>query len=640
MVGRLRAWADAHADLIFGVLRLFGRQTLLFPVAVTMLASVSFLLGGRCAAWQWWVCVAGTLLWGAWRGGWGRRGCLANGLFMALLAFVWVAAGCSMTAGWMDTLTYHLPATRLLIEGWNPVWEGTPEALAGAMGIDPWEMRQWHVLSMPKSVWVFDAVAYFFTQTPLNILYPLYPFLFLTAATQVWLLPKTHDLWPRLLLLAAVWVLCPAPAFSMVDAAVALGAMGVLAGMGRALGGERPDWVALIVHSFWLASAKQMGLFACGLFWVLFALVWLWRERTSWRRALGVLSGVAAALGVLLCLACASPYFSMWRAYGHPFYPKYTADPGKHPVYDITYDFLQQNEDAQAMGHLGAFVNAYVSQTLAQTYYKWNLGRADFAPRASTWNQGGDAGFDSAGPTKRTDRLLLVCAFAFVLLFGGARERFLAASMAIVLLAIPTPMLGYLRYTPWLTPFTVALTLVVIAQLRPTWPRRSLLALLTLLFAPILAQVLLQRLSAIDTAYAAQTTLSLDPPKRAYAYYSGGLRPSDIEAALPKSRLITGDPRRTALYNLRLLCRQEPRLRGTEVLAQTDFSAVWQTYPTFFHNAEFRVDPGTAWPVDSLFLSNSRLPDRKRRLLNYPSIVTRVLFQRLPSLILWRLANP
>ena len=37
---------------------LFERQVLVFPLLVVLLACVSFLFGGRCAAWQWWTAVA------------------------------------------------------------------------------------------------------------------------------------------------------------------------------------------------------------------------------------------------------------------------------------------------------------------------------------------------------------------------------------------------------------------------------------------------------------------------------------------------------------------------------------------------------------------------------------------------------
>lgn len=633
MAGKVIAWARAHAGTIAGVSSLFERQVQVFPIAVTALASAAFLFGGRCAAWQWWVCVAGTLTWGFAHG---RRGLAAGGLFVGLLAFLWVAAGVFVTTGWMDTLTYHLPAIRLLTEGWNPVLAGTPEALAATMGVDPWEMRQWHVLAMPKTVWVFNAVVQTFTRTPLNLLYPLWPFLFLTAAAQLWRLPQSPSPWPRVLAVVLLWALCTPPTSSMVDAAVTLGAVGTLAGMGRALGGERPDWAALAAHSFWLATAKQVGLFACFVFWMVFAVAWLWQRRGEWPRAMGALAGVAATLGVLLCLTCASPYLTMWRAYGHPFYPKYTVDPEAYPVRDITHDFLEQNEDARAMGRLGAFVNAYVSQSLAQTYYKWKLGQETFAPRASTWNQGGDDGFESAGPTSWADRLLFVAVVAFVLLMGGARERLLAGMALAVLLALPVPMIGYLRYTPWLFPLLLPLAVCAACRVRPPWPRRVLLAALALAFAPRIMQLALQRVAAIDTAYALQATLDAAPPKRVYAYYSGGL---DIRSEKDFRREISGDPRRTALCNLRLLCRQEPRLRDAEILAQSDFSPIWKTYPTFFHNAEFKVEPGTVWPVSPLFIENSHLPNRWRRLLNYPFIVLRVLGCRLPALVARRVTG-
>ena len=173
-----------------GAVLLFERMVWVFPVAVVVLTAVALLCGGRVSAWQWWVPVAGVFAAAAWGRRMRRERALACGLFAALLAGIWVWAGVCVRGVGVDNIAYHLPATRLLIEGWNPVQASTPGAIAAAMGVEPWEMRLWHVLSVPRTVWLFHAVAYGFTKAPFGLLVTLWPFLFIAAAGQVWRLAR------------------------------------------------------------------------------------------------------------------------------------------------------------------------------------------------------------------------------------------------------------------------------------------------------------------------------------------------------------------------------------------------------------------------------------------------------------------
>lgn len=639
MFKQLRAWWSVRRASVAGAVALLEEQALVFPVAVTVLASATLLLGGRCAAWQWWgalggVCLAAFFV----RRGTVRRRLAGVGLFLVLLAGMWVAANVSLTQGWMDTLVYHLPATRLLMEGWNPVYTVTPEALT-AMGVDPWEMRLWHVLSMPKSVWVFSAVAWRFTGATMNLFLPLFPFLFLTAVAQVWRFLGGVSPWARSLAVGAIWVALPSPTHSMVDCAVALGAMGLLSAMGRVIRDACWDGLGLVAHSFWLASAKQMGLCACVVFWVLFGVVQLWRHRAAYGAVARRLVCVAAVMGTLLCVVCASPYFTMWRNYGHPLYPNHTTDAERAPVREITVDFRWCNADAAAMGHVGSAVNAYVSQSLAAAYYRRKLGQEIFAPRRSPWSQGGEDGFESAGPTKLGDRLALLFPLAIVFLLGGRAERVLGVLVVAGALAVPTPMLGYLRYVPWVW-FVWPLALGAFARRASMpWPRRVGLAVATVALAVPLIKGALSVAAAVDAAYAAQLALREAPPRVVYGYYSGGLKVNSLEEV---DRLVPaatfGNPLRTSLCNLRLLCRQTPALRTAEVRALERFGEAREQWPTF-PGGEFKVAPGTDLQRFSLFAANAAQSDRRRRLAAYPRILFETVLLRFPRLLLWRLSG-
>lgn len=639
MFGKLVTWWSARQAGMAGAVASLEKQASAFPMAVTVLASSALLLGGRCAAWQWWGALVGVCAVALFA----RQGAVCRrlagvGLFLALLAGMWVAANVTLTLGWMDTLVYHLPATRLLMEGWNPVFAATPEALAG-MGVDPWEMRLWHVLSMPKSVWVFSAVAWRFTGATMNLFLPLFPFLFLTASAQVWRFLGGTSPWARCLAVAAMWAAAPAPTSSMVDCAVALGGMGLLAAMGRAFREGRWDGLGLVAHSFWLASAKQMGLCACAVFWGIFGVAQVWRHRTACGAVARRLVCVGATLGTLLCVVCVSPYLTMWRNYGHPLYPNRTADAERFPVRDITGDFAICNADAAAMGHVGNAVNAYASQSLAAAYYRWKLGQATFAPRRSPWSQGGADGFESAGPTTLRNRLALSLPLAVILLLGGWVERTLGVMVAAGTLAVPTPMLGYLRYVPWVW-FVWPLALGAFARRVTTpWSLRAGLTLTTVALAVPLAKGVLSATLAVDMAYAAHLALREAPPRVVYGYYSGGL---EVNALKEVYRLIPeevcGNPLRTSLCNLRLLCRQTPALRSAEVRVLERFGEARDQWPTF-PSGEFKVAPGMDFQRFSLFAANAARPDRRQRLAAYPRMFLEVAFIRFPRLLLWRLVG-
>lgn len=327
LLGRMRAFL--HGTACVDASHLFETQILGFPVIVTVLTALTLLLGGRCSAWLWWISVLAICLWSGLAAKTWRRGALSIASFLAFLVGIWVAAGLFVISGWLDTLTYHLPAIRLLIEGWNPIYAATPETLAHALPFDPWEMRLWHVLSMPKSVWYFSAEAYFFTGVARNLFFPLFPFLFFTTLLQLRHLLKGYSLPWKILVALAYWAVCPYMDFSIVDAAIFMSATGLLTAMGRILRGDVWDWRSLLVYSFWMTTAKPTGLLSCFVFWLFFVLVVLWQERQHFGKTCKRFTLLALGVASLFCVTCASPYFTMWANYGHPFYPKYISVRGK-----------------------------------------------------------------------------------------------------------------------------------------------------------------------------------------------------------------------------------------------------------------------------------------------------------------------
>ncbi len=616
-------------------LRTFERQVLLFPLFVVLLTSIVFILGGHITAWLWWLPVLGTLgLPFLNRSIPTRTRIQATVYFLLLLIVVWVFAGLCITTGWMDTLCYHLPAIRLMIEGWNPIWCGTEEAIAATMNIDPWHMRLWHVLSMSKTTWIFSAVAYQFTGTPFNLLFPLFPFLFITACAQVLRFAKPLPLLAKGLLLFLLWSITPASTVSIADSATFLGAVGLLCTMGVYFREGRIQWTSAIVHSFWLMTAKPTGLLTCFLFWALFSLIYLWQNRAILKLAIKHLSLTAGTLALLLIITCASPYITSWVNYGHPLYPKYTTDEVNFPVIDFTGDFDIRNEDAARMGGFGYFANAYISTTLTHAYYMWRDDLDTFAPRQQTWSQGGENGKESDSPTTTRYRITHVLCFLIVFLLGRKPERLLALFVLLGIFAVPTTtMIGYTRYVPWVSLIQL-LAICALASLRLNSIRNLVLLFITLIFIPTLIKSVLSFLTTIDQCYATYATLN-HPPQTLYAYYSGGLSQSEAEKLDKLYFSLSGENRfYLSVNNLLSLKKEVPELREIPIQVLELYGEERDAYPTF-PTADFKMPPTYDMTGTSLFNDNALLPDRKERLLNYPSIACKVLFVRLPEL-LWR----
>lgn len=362
-----------------------------FPVGVTVLCAATFLFGGRCAAWQWWSALAVALgveivrRRNAWRQG--LAGCA---LFLGVLVGVWFTAGLTLTISlYIDNQSYHLPAIRLLISGWNPVFQATLATLPGGGAPEVWGMRAWHVLAMPKGPWIFSAAAWFFVREALALFWPLLALVFLTSARSLWRFFGGRALWTRGVALIVLAGALPGGVSDLVDGVVMLSAVGLLSEMGVALRTGRCRFGAMVPHAFWMMCSKQISLLSCALFLTLFGVLWLWQRREAWRQALGALTLLALALGTLWAVVSVSPYWTAWRHYSHPLYPRVTCDAERFPVQNIVGDFGVMNPDARAMGHVGRLVNAYVSEGLAAAWYRWRLGQETFAPRQQTWLQGG-----------------------------------------------------------------------------------------------------------------------------------------------------------------------------------------------------------------------------------------------------------
>ncbi len=621
-----------HADKVRNTLSLVESSALLFPTLVTLIASITFLCGGCIGVWQWWAGVALIIGWVAWHRCQTLKTRLwAVGLFLLLLAGITVLT-CSLNYyGGVDTKVYHFPAIRLLIKGWNPVTAATPELLASTMNIDPWGMRLWHVLSTSKSVWYFSAVANTFTGATFNLLLPLFPLLFIGAAGQVWRLLRGWNVWLKVAALALLYVLSPG-VILITDSAVFFGGIGLLAAMTRHLRGDKGTLLPLILLSFWMMTAKMPGLLSCFVFWATFG-IWL-LVRNKWR-TLPYLTGIGATLTLLLAITCAAPYITSAIHYGHPLYPAYTVDEERFPTHDITPDFRLANADAEAMSHLGAFVHAYISPTLATTYYQWRLGQETFAPNRYVWWQAHAEGGYQTTPLNTRDRLTLLFSFLIVA-FAGKRFRFIAVAALLGTLCIPTCYLGFTRYISWVAGVILFAKLILL-NLACTIIYRYWRS--PLVWAVICCGVALWHLRhmplslavTIDTSYTLRSYLKETPPKKLYCFlfskeWLARTTPDGQYFASPET---FGLPSQTPQNDLRLLCETFAPLKNTTVHPLTlDEEADYK----HLCDTAMRVAPGTPLPETELSKISS-LPNRKERLMRYPFYMLKVYTITLPKLM-------
>ncbi len=641
MFEKIQAWWWSRRSGLSTSFALFESMCLLFPIVVTVLAAVTLLVGGRIAAWQWWLPVGGMVGWCLWQRQMELSARLvAYGAFLVLLAGIWVIAGLQCTAIGVDNIVYHLPAMRLLVEGWNPIYAPTPELLAESMGIDPWETRLWHVLFTAKAVWYFNSAAYTFTGTPLNLFVPLFPFLLIVVAGQLWRFLRSYSLFTRLLAVGALWYLVPAVNI-IVDTTVCLGGIGLLLAMARYLAGEKRVWMMIVGMSFWMMVAKLPGLLSCFVFWSYFVGVLLVRERM---RVIPRVMGTGLLLVLLFGVTCASPYFTAWKHYGHPLYPAYSGDL-EYPTYDITADFNMANEDALAMGAVGSFVNAYISPALAQSYYRWKLGRPTFAPNRRVWWQGaGGVTERPTAPLSSQARWLLLGAFAVLVIWGGRHHRFIWMAALMGIICIPLRYYGFLRYVPWCELVTI-LTLALISEaavrrVRGRLWRWMLLGGVILSLGPILAKDVLRSAVSLDAFQTLNRILSEDPPPALYnCCYGGEIAELHVRGEHLSDDIMVatfGRPEKTAVLQARLLCKQHSALRRTQVyplLCQDE-----ARYPSL-PGIDIRVSP--EWEIrhrTELEVINAN-PNRKERLMAYPGFIAKQFLVTLPKLVWGRVKS-
>lgn len=437
-----------------------------FPIAVTALAALSLALGLPIAAWQWWAatCGCGLLLaFCSWRETKNARKLAIDvALFAAILAVFKLLVSTPVFLQDFDGSICHVPAVRLLADGWNPVYESTPEAIERAFNLDTSTMRIWHLLSMPKAVWYFNAAAYRFFGNDYAMMLPILPFMALALAISLWRFFNGRAFIAVPAILLAFYIMPFRCNFFVTDNTVAIAGTGFLLGLVRRLRGEdgrsRGLALELFTWAFWMAASKPAGILHVIVWYAIFC---IWRFWKSPVRAKPEFHPGILLFAALLAVVWISPYWSMWREYGHAFYPSATADAAKHPAMDLTEDFFDRNRDADSMSWPERYAYSWISPDAVKWCRAKFKNEPNFKPFAEVWK----LETDGTAPTRPHARLMLWGMMLFLLIFGKTGSRMVVLCIFTGITALPPQYLGYLRYTPWLYAPLLVLSLERLADL-------------------------------------------------------------------------------------------------------------------------------------------------------------------------------
>lgn len=381
-----------------------------------------------------------------------------------------------------DASAYHLPMQRLLIEGWNPIFDSSLEKF-NALILNKGLLSPYHTLFLPKvsalcgaivakgtGLWCADAF----------LGYTLILTLFCTS------IRFSKCLWQCSSFAAFLFACCITCSTKItsflagqVDYTAYAGFM--IATFGCVMWQTTSTWRDLVTFGIGLLIcmlAKTTG-FLCGFLLLGLGLFTGWRKH-SYYWFLVIMIGSVFIIG-------AAPLLTAWIQYGSPFYPSMTFSPTIQPI-DITSDFIG-NADGERMGYLARIVYAWFSQTLAIKGCAWWYDTPTFQPEFYVV-----AGVGGLGTWFR----LMVVGSLFALACSKKNAIFWL-SLFILLTANIAPLkyIGYNRYFPqmWALPFLAIYNLLYACQWKRLTPlltraRPILFVGLSLLLLPILMRTL------------------------------------------------------------------------------------------------------------------------------------------------------
>ncbi len=368
--------------------------------------------------------------------------------FVLLAGFILIATIFTFSYTGTDAVNYHYPMQRLLIEGWNPVFQSSIEKFRGLSADGSFSL--YHTLFLPKVSALCGALIACMTG-----LFSGDAFLGYTLILALW---RASSRFAVIEWNCSCWVgyaFASMIAFSskitsflagQVDyTAYAAFVLGLFAFLTWRKSRMSCDLILSALGLSFSMLAKSTGM-TCGVVAIVIGGIWMHRSMTYYRMLL--------AVAIFVLIVGASPLLTAWIQYGSPFYPSMTFDPHVQVV-DITSDFVG-NADGESMGYLSRIVYAWFSKSLAVKGCALWHGKPDFAPEFYVC--GGVGGFGT------WFRLLM---FGSVVAFACSRKNevfYLALFIFFSANFAPLKYIGYARYFSqiWIVPFLAVFNLMYV----------------------------------------------------------------------------------------------------------------------------------------------------------------------------------
>lgn len=460
-----------------------------------------------------------------------QKGLKRLGWLILTLFLVFLVDQSFIFFSWWDTQAYHIPATQLLIDGWNPVVDSTHEALTAFitdhhLNFTPNTFNIYHTSYLPRAGWIWNALCWTFSG---NI--ELGDSLILITAIAlggiVWRLAPIFfgpGRWKRHLF---TWLILLSPGIYVAifcgahdGALYALLLIFAFAACAYRKTGAT-EWLSYLVLTPIIGcNLKFTGVINFGVTAIIFTFPIFWAFITKKRRPKKFWKWMAACfLGFFIALLVGfSPYLTNWFNKGSPFYPEHTFSDDIETL-KMTEDFNLCNNDAKMLNYFSRTTRAYLSKSLTDKYYQHRIDTDDTLP---------DHTFDPIFHLDQVDglgagfRAVIILTLIILCVTRRCTTPWLLISITATSLLVPTKMVGYVRYVPqfWIVPMILALNAITANTSRSPWIGRILGIFITttLLSSSVIVALGKVLLSFSTSAYALSMVEQMqdDPKPRLY----------------------------------------------------------------------------------------------------------------------------